>query len=138
MSENRDYFKNPWNLRDLAKTLAWEEVDASTFDISWYIGNAPEDDDACATMRATFESFFIARDADWLTAAGAGDTAPADYVLCAFTTNDGGQHLMTYADGFGFEYTDKVSWAHAVGLASSLTTKSDWPAVIDWSSVFES
>lgn len=107
------------------------EIDAAGFDLSWY-----KDSTYFDMPGSGFKKLFITRDSDWLKAAGAGDTAPDDYVLVAFVDNEGVEYLVTYADGMAFEYDAPDGgvngrWSHLTGVAHCLTVKSDWLAIVN-------
>ena len=148
----RNYNEQPISVRDLAKALAWEEVDANCFDLSWYImsmhfrpptkitddksealmsyGDTPEKmREPGYNASLGFKTLFISRDPAILE--NSDDCVPDDYKLMAFIDTNDLAHLITYADGMGFEYTDRVNWGRCLMLARNITTKSDWCNIID-------
>ena len=122
---SRDYSVVPWNIRDVAEALAWEEVDSKDFSIKWY-----SDSSYYETPDTPYDKYFISRDPATLEALGSGDVAPDDYALVGFTTTDGKQYLVTYADGLAFECTNRVSWPAVVSLALRLSVKTDFYDVL--------
>lgn len=117
------------NLQALANILGLEAVPANQLDMSFWIGPPGEDDD-CRLRRAAFKTFFISRDNDFIDAV-VGNAMPAtsrpEFVVIGFNTHLDDEFLVTYADGFGFEYSlENIDWDGVINKAAHLEKPSDY------------